>query len=148
MTSETCTGGTCSYSFVSNGITTLHSVAVDVIGCTSEKIEAHNVSICKRSLRISLFDNASSLHFISKVCDPELLLASSVNWSTMSVTPDGLGVFTFPGGNVTFDGVSLGSTAVYSTNQYHRVNGSQTFESKCGNNNWTVPCEIVPGEEG
>ena len=41
----------------------------------------------------------------------------------------GLGIYSFPGGNVTFDGVSLGSTATYTTNEGYLVNGRQTFTS-------------------
>ena len=57
-----------------------------------------------------------------------------------------LGIYSFPGGNVTFDGVSLGSTAAYTTDESYLVNESQTFTSRCGNDNWVLPSQgIVAG---
>ena len=47
---------------------------------------------------------------------------------------------------MTFDGVSLGSTATYTTNERYLVNRSQTFMSRCGNDNWVLPSQgIVAG---
>ena len=58
----------------------------------------------------------------------------------------GLGIYSFSGGNVTFDGVSLGSTATYTTNEGYLVNGRQTFMSRCGNDDWLLPSQgIVSG---
>ena len=58
----------------------------------------------------------------------------------------GMGIYSFSGGNVTFDGVSLGSTATYTTNEHYLVNGSQTFMSRCENENWVLPSQgIVTG---
>ena len=58
----------------------------------------------------------------------------------------GLGIYSFSGGNVTFDGVSLGSTATYTTDESYPVNGSQTCTSRCENENWVLPSQgIVAG---
>ena len=50
---------------------------------------------------------------------------------------DGEGVYSFPGGNVTYNGVSLGSTATYRTSVDYRVNGAQILESTCEDEMWT-----------
>ena len=57
---------------------------------------------------------------------------------------NGVGVYSFSGGNVTYNGVSLGSTATYRmamdyrciVSQVHR-NASQVCESRCENGMWT-----------
>ncbi|CAI8017723.1 hypothetical protein GBAR_LOCUS10717 [Geodia barretti] len=81
-----------------------------------------------------------------RVCDPNDLRISNVGWSETPMFQGGLGIYSFSGGNVTFDGVSLGSTATYTTNERYLVNGSQTFTSRCGNDNWVLPSQgIVAG---
>ena len=70
---------------------------------------------------------------------------SGVDWSDMVLTPDGLGFFSFPGGNVSFNGVSLGSTAIYRTSVAYHVNGGLMLERVCLNNMWTPPATIVAG---
>ena len=57
---------------------------------------------------------------------------------------DGEGVYSFPGGNVTYNGVSLGSTATYRTSVDYRVNGAQLLESRCEDTMWTPEAVIVP----
>ena len=57
---------------------------------------------------------------------------------------DGEGVYLFPGGNVTYNGVSLGSTATYRTSVDYRVNGAQLLESTCEDGMWTPEAVIVP----
>ena len=57
---------------------------------------------------------------------------------------DGEGVYSFPGGNVTYNGVSLGSTATYRTSVDYRVNGAQLLESTCEDGMWTPEAVIVP----
>ena len=72
---------------------------------------------------------------------------SGVDWSDMMLTPDGPG-FSFSGGNVTFNGVSLGSTAIYMTSVDYHVNGGLMLERVCLNNTWTPPADInVTGKE-
>ena len=57
---------------------------------------------------------------------------------------NGEGVYSFPGGNVTYNGVSLGSTATYRTSVDYRVNGVQLLESTCEDGMWTPEAVIVP----
>ena len=57
---------------------------------------------------------------------------------------DGEGVYSFPGGNVTYNGVSLGSIATYRTSVDYRVNGVQLLESTCEDGMWTPEAVIVP----
>ncbi|CAI8017726.1 hypothetical protein GBAR_LOCUS10717 [Geodia barretti] len=78
-----------------------------------------------------------------RVCDPNDLRISNVGWSETPMFQGGLGIYSFSGGNVTFDGVSLGSTATYTTNERYLVNGSQTFTSRCGNDNWVLPSQGI-----
>ena len=77
-------------------------------------------------------------------------MLSGVEWGDLSLTPEGQGIYSFPGGNVTFDGVSLGSTATYLTNEHYRVNGRQSFTSSCDDEiqNWVLPSagKIVGGD--
>ena len=56
------------------------------------------------------------------------------------MTADGLGVFTFSGGRVTFNGISYGSVATYTTTGVYRVSGEQIFQTIiCENNEWIPP---------
>ena len=63
----------------------------------------------------------------------------------MAETAEGLGIYSFPGGNVTFDGVSLGATATYNTDEDYRVDESQTFISICGKDSWILPSAGIAG---
>ena len=79
------------------------------------------------------------------VCDPRDLLIPGVNWTEANFN-NGVGSYSFSGGNVTIDGVSLGSTATYTTNERYLVNGSRTVMSRCGNDSWVLPSQgIVAG---
>ena len=44
---DNCTGDICSYTFSSENITTSYSVAVEILGCIIETVEAVNISICE-----------------------------------------------------------------------------------------------------
>ena len=81
---------------------------------------------------------------IPTVCDPEDLLTSGVGWSEEPVIQDGEGVYSFAGGSVTYNGVSLGSTTTYRTSVDYRVNGAQILESRCEDRMWTPKAVIVP----
>ena len=85
--------------------------------------------------------NYASAFFL--VCSPDDLLVSGVDWSDMMLIPDGLGLFSFPRGNVSFNGVSLGSTAIYRTSVDYRVNGGLMLERVCLNNTWTPSATII-----
>ena len=86
----------------------------------------------------------------SSVCDPQTLLvplSTGLSWSAMTVTTEGLGSFSFDGGSVTYDGVSTGSTATYTTSINFCLNGSREFQSDCVNNEWTpLPVITFEGE--
>ena len=59
-------------------------------------------------------------------------------------TADGMGVYSFPGGNVTYSGVSLGSTATYRVSKDYLINGVRILERRCKiNNMWTAPDLII-----
>ena len=45
---------------------------------------------------------------------------------------------------MTYNGVSLGSTATYRTSVDYRVNGAQLLESRCEDGMWTPEAVIVP----
>ena len=72
------------------------------------------------------------------------MLTSGVSWSEEPVIQDGEGVYSFPGGSVTYNGVSLGSTATYRTSVDYRVNGAQLLKSTCEDGMWTPEAVIVP----
>ena len=57
---------------------------------------------------------------------------------------DGEGVYSFPGGNVTYNGVSLGSIATYRTSVDYRVSGARLLESRCEDEMWTPEAVVVP----
>ena len=80
------------------------------------------------------------------VCDSSDLLVPGVSWNeTAGFNNDSMGIYLFPGGNVTLNGVSLGSTATYTTNESYLVNGSVT--RRCLNNgSWTPSTEIIEGD--
>ena len=59
------------------------------------------------------------------------------------MTADGLGVFTFSGGRVTFNGISYGSVATYTTIGDYRVDGEQNFQTVCLNDTWIPPAVIT-----
>ena len=68
-----------------------------------------------------------SMYIYSTVCSPEDLLSPGVDW----------------GGNVTYNGVSLGSTATYRTSEGYLVNGERILEIRCTNNVWRAPVVIT-----
>ena len=79
------------------------------------------------------------------VCDPEDLrvsLPSNESWSDVIMTADGLRMFTFSGGNVTFNGISYGSVATYTTTEDYHINGEHTFQRFC-QNAWIPPARIT-----
>ena len=61
-------------------------------------------------------------------------------------TADGMGVYSFPGGNVTYDGVSLGSTATYRASGGYLVNGVRILERRCKDTMWT-DLELIVSDE-
>ena len=68
---------------------------------------------------------------------------------------NGEGVYSFSGGNVTYNGVSLGSTATYRTTVDYRCTGSQVHmnvpqvcESRCENGMWTPQVMIESAGNG
>ena len=61
---------------------------------------------------------------------------------------NGEGVYSFSGGNVTYNGVSLGSTATYRTTVDYRINGSCVFEIICKDRIWAPPAKIVFAGDG
>ena len=82
------------------------------------------------------------------VCPPEDLLVPNVSWNETPVIQNGEGVYSFSGGNVTYNGVSLGSTATYRTTLDYRINGSCVFESRCEDGVWTPPAMIESASNG
>ena len=143
VTGDNCAGDrdTCSYIFSSDSITASYSVNVEVIGCTTETFMAENIPSCKK---VTLTHSRFHFLFSSYIaCSLDDLLVSGVDWSGIMLTPDGLGFFSFPGGNVTFNGVSLGSTAIYRTSVDYRVNGGLMLERVCQNNMWTPSATII-----
>ena len=78
------------------------------------------------------------------VCDPSDLLVPGVDLK-MAEFNNGVGNYSFRGGYIIFDGVSLGSIANYTTNESYLVNGSVT--RRCLNNgSWTPSTEIIEGD--
>ena len=59
----------------------------------------------------------------------------------------GEGFYSFSGGNVTYNGVSLGSTAAYTTSLDYLVNGQRFHESTCENDMWTPEAIISDAGE-
>ena len=47
VTADNCTGDNCSYTFSSDSITTSYSVAVEVLGCVTQRTDASDISICE-----------------------------------------------------------------------------------------------------
>ena len=93
--------------------------------------------------------------FNSPVCPLEDLLVSNVSWNETAVIQNGVGVYSFSGGNVTYNGVSLGSTATYRTTMNYRCSGSQVHrnvsrvcESICENGTWTPQVMIESAGNG
>ena len=61
---------------------------------------------------------------------------------------NGEGVYSFSGGNVTYNGVSLGSTATYRSTNDYRINGSCVFERRCEDGLWTPTAVIQSAGNG
>ena len=76
--------------------------------------------------------------YFHTVCYPEDLLVdlppgTSGTWSPLTSGQPG---YSFSGGNVTFDGISEGSTATYTTHGDYFVSGGQFFHTTCHNESW------------
>ena len=82
------------------------------------------------------------------VCYPEDLLVdlppgTSGTWSPLTSGQPG---YSFNGGNVTFDGISEGSTATYTTHGDYFVSGGQFFQTMCRKNGWIrLPTVYITG---
>ena len=83
----------------------------------------------------------------SSVCSPEDLLSPGVDWDPTPIITNGQGVYSFPGGSVTYNGVSLGSTATYRTAANYTVNGQRMLQRRCENGSWTPDVIIVNASE-
>ena len=74
------------------------------------------------------------------VCNPEDLLvdlpSDSSTWSPLTFGETGYS--SFSGGSVTFDGISEGSTATYTTHGDYFVSGGQFFQTTCRNGSWIL----------
>ena len=90
----------------------------------------------EKRCRRSTFQHSSLPKHVSTVCSPEDLLSPGVDWDPTPIITNGQGVYSFPGGNVTYNGVSLGSTATYRTSEGYLVNGEQILEILCGELMW------------
>ena len=157
ITEDYCTEDVCSYIFSSDNITTSYYVEVDVIGCTTDIYDTDNSTSCKilysvlinvlvERFYLTLCSHVLYIHLYTVCAPSDLLSSSGVNISDVSnitLTSNGDGFISFPGGNVTFNGVSLESTAIYRTTIDHRVNNATVFESICMNNMWTPSVIII-----
>ena len=108
---------------------------------SENKFEEHFTRLAVPLLLVS----GRKLLNISSVCSPEDLLFPGVEWTAMpEFTDDGKGVYSFPGGNVTYNGVYVGSTATYRTSKDHLINGVRILERRCKiNTMWTAPDLII-----
>ena len=82
------------------------------------------------------------------MCDPEDLLvelpSDSGTWSPLTFGETSYSFFI--GGNVTFDGISEGSAATYTTHGDYFVSGGQFFQTMCQKNGWThLPTIYITG---
>ena len=89
------------------------------------------------------------------MCPPEDLLVSNVSWNETPVIQNGESVYSFSGGNVTYNGVSLGSTATYRTTNDYQCTGFQVYmnvsrvcESRCEDGTWTPQIKIQSAGNG
>ena len=48
VTADNCSGETCYYTYISNTLTDITTVTVDVVGCTITRLDSRNISTCKR----------------------------------------------------------------------------------------------------
>ena len=81
----------------------------------------------------------------SAVCSPADLLSPDMDQAP--IITNGQGVYSFPEVTVTYNGVSLGSTATYRTTVDYLVNGNRTLESTCGDDGWTPKGIIMNASE-
>ena len=89
-----------------------------------------------------MYTHVSIFHI---VCYPEDLLVDlpSDTWSPLTSGQPG---YFFNGGNVTFDGISEGSTATYTTRGDYFVSGGHFFQTMCQKNGWThLPTIYITG---
>ena len=90
-------------------------------------------------------DSNTHIFIFHIVCDPEDLLVDlpSGTWSPLTSGQPG---HSFNGGNVTFDGISEGSTATYTTHGDYFVSGGQLFQTMCRKNGWIyLPTIYIAG---
>jgi hypothetical protein len=116
VAADNCSEEICTYDYYpASRFTTPPPVAVDIVGCTTVRISPMN---------------------ISSFCSPEDLLSPGVPWDRTPNVNSGVGVYSFPGGNVTYYGLSQGSTATYRTAGGFLFNGSSSLVSTCGADGW------------
>ena len=142
VTSQDCSGEMCGYIHYSDSLNSCSSVAVYVVGCVTQRISLKNTSPGEMFL---VSERTGYKLLFSSVCSPEDLLFLGVDWTAMpEFTADGQGVYSFHGGNVTYNGVYVGSTATYRTSKDYLVNGVRILERRCTiNNMWTAPELII-----
>ena len=73
-----------------------------------------------------------SVHAGCNITDLQVPLPFDGNWTGLSSEAG----FRFEGGNVTYNGISEGSVAIYTTFGSYLVNSSQTFNTTCRNDEW------------
>ena len=68
-------------------------------------------------MRKGLKKECTQIFILLAVCDPEDLLIPGVVWILTPVFNNGMGIYSFSGGNVTFDGVAISGIYCYLHNQ-------------------------------
>ena len=137
VAADNCSKEICTYAYYPESrFTTPPPVAVDIVGCTTVRISPMNISSCK-SASPCLFAKMIQFYF-TVVCSPEDLLSPGVPWDRTLTIGSGVGVYSFPGGNVNYYGLSRGSTATYRTAGGFLFNGSSTLVITCGADGWPV----------
>ena len=48
MTAQNCSGDTCNYVHYSDSLTSSSTVAVDIVGCVTDRISVEDMSSCKK----------------------------------------------------------------------------------------------------
>ena len=137
----------CGYIHYSDSLNSSSSVTVYVVGCVTQRISLKNTSPGELFL---VSERIGYKLLFSSVCSPEDLLFPGVDWTAMpEFTADGMGVYSFPGGNVTYNGVYVGSTATYGTSEGYLINGVRMLERRCTiKNTWTAPDLIISNASG
>ena len=132
VAADNCSEDTCTYVNYPESLPTPPLVSVDIVGCTTNRI---NISSCK-SISLFVWAKKIQLYFATVVCSPQDLLSPGVDWDRTPTISNGTGVYSFPGGNLTYYGLSLGSTATYRTAGGFLFNGSSSLVSTCGADGW------------